>query len=226
MRTYYSSTSILQIDGFTRSFDSASLLSRMMLSGKGSGEEIVVIKRLLHNDNVLLKSRYRNTWLAMFKSSVHAALHQCKLASTSLKRKNIDGFRNLQVPDFSSAMVSDLSLPSMAFVQVKIFKTFDVKIGRSGRGTLNSSHSLDWARAVVDLDRYVRNASNPPYQLINPAQTYPLLTSTELSALKDLTYYCLDSSDELVDDQESDGLHDVADDEDEMGDDDDDIVVA
>lgn len=198
----------------------------MMLSGKGSAEEISIIKRLLQNDNLKLKSRYRSSWVSMCKTAVHVALHQCKLAANALKRNSIPGFRNLQVPEFSSTLVSDLSLPSIAFVQVKIFKTFDVKLGKSGRGTLNSSHSVDWARSVVDLDRYIRNVSNPPYQFINSAHTYPALTDAELNALKDITYDGLDTQDELVYDEGSDEEAGVGDEDVDIDDDDEDVSVA
>lgn len=154
---------------------------------KGKQEEIASIRRLLADGAFKLNTKYSGTWASMCKAAADEAVCNCKLTAASLEKTKFKAFANLPIPIPSGDRPLQLAYPSLAFVVMKMYKTFDVKLGRAGRGNLNTSHCRDWVTSIEELVDHIRNRqATQPLQFIDQSYQYKVLTDMDHVTLKQL----------------------------------------
>lgn len=156
----------------------------MSARNKGTREEIAELRKLVRNNALKTSPQHRHVWAQMCKGAALDAKYHCTLTAKALQKTKIEAFQDLHVPDVT-APVFQLTLPSLAFVALKMYKTIEVKFGRAGRGNLNLSHSNDWAILVEELHDYVctPDIRNHP-QILDPTKIYSPLSTDELIAIR------------------------------------------
>lgn len=170
---------------------------------RGTKTERDAIKALLNNASFQKSPQYRGTWTEMLNSAASDAFYHCTLVSKTLSRSNIDDFKRLPVPAFRRDSNYELSIPSIAFVVTKIYKTLDVKLGKGGRGTLNASHYHDWVREIRAITAQLSNTNNTVcFQYLDTQRTYDPLTTVQLDYLNKFTIGTIDSDSDGIEESE------------------------
>lgn len=154
---------------------------------KGSDIQIRHIRAMIKNNNFKLMSKYKPAWDYMSMSAVDDAIFHCKLISTKLEKSNVPGMMELSGAELPSPKTIQLSLSSIAFIVVKIYKIFEIKLGLKGTGTLNGCHSVYWVRQIEQIHSYINNSQKAnPLQFLDASYTYPPLTDRQKSLLNEL----------------------------------------
>lgn len=167
---------------------------------KGSTAQISEIQKLIADNGFKFRHKYASTWSQMCRSAIEETIIQCRLAVAQLKKSHLKGLDNLDVPSFTLSQPLHLPIPSLAFVVLKIYKTFDVKLGTAGRGNLNVSHSTDWVRNVEIIVSHLRkHQSSKPLQFIDPTSPFTFLSQQQILQLKNLKEWSSNDSNENED---------------------------
>lgn len=151
---------------------------------KGTQEQINSIKALLQDDAIKTDPSYRPAWIEMCKAAALDASYNCTLTSKALRKSKIGAFADLHIPDVTLPTFR-LSLPSLAFVYMKLFKNLDVKLGKAGRGNLNLSHAPDWVATVEELQDYIAAPVQSRHpQILDPNLIYTVIPADELANIR------------------------------------------
>lgn len=112
--------------------------------------------------------RYRIMWTQMCYAATKDAKYHCSLTSKALRVTIFQGFQNLVIPDTDSTSYK-LSIPSLAFVATKMYKSFEVKLDRVRRRYLNFSHAASWVSYVHEINDHIfGRVSGPALQILDP----------------------------------------------------------
>lgn len=115
---------------------------------EGSFEEMRCIRSLLSRDNFKTQGKYRGTWAAMCTAAAKDAIYYCTLITKVLRKIKIPAMTVLDITDICYPQFY-LSIPSLAYVMTKMYKTFEVKLGTCARRALNQSHAF---HSVADVE--------------------------------------------------------------------------
>lgn len=146
---------------------------------KGTVAERKHIRDLLKNDSFKNSPRYAKAWTHMSNAAAQDAFYHCTLLVKSLGKTTYEKLKKLPLPSFRADQNQNLSIPSLAFVVTKIYKTFDVKLGKVGRGNLNASHSHDWIRQLQEIVELLATDNNGNVQYLPTTRTYIPLTDDD-----------------------------------------------
>lgn len=94
-----------------------------------------------------------------------------------------------------------------------MYKTFDVKLKRVSRGSLNVSHAPDWAAEMDELNDYITSDNRPfKLQFFDPERVYAPVSDDILKYIREHRY-STGSDDNFLcsseDDADSDNIIDV-----------------
>lgn len=154
---------------------------------KGTAEEVLSIKKLLQNDAFKLKSKYRITWKNMCTAAARDAHYHLNILASSLRRTKLPALTALQRAESTDETNCRLCVPSLAFVLVKIYKTLQIKLGKSGKGSLNVSHGADWAHSVESIEAHIADTQSAQvFQYLDPLQDYEPLSQSQALYIKKL----------------------------------------
>lgn len=156
----------------------------MFGSMQGTHDEVARIRRLLLNNSFKMDSIYRVTWENMSDAEAKDAQYHCTITSKMLHATKIASFTALYSPKISAPSLI-LSIPSLAFVAIKIYKTFDMKLRKLGRRNLNRSHVHDWVAYVEEINDYISgNIQGRTLQILYPHILYRPLSAEELISIR------------------------------------------
>lgn len=148
----------------------------------GTVAERAAIKELLQDDKFRKSQTYRNALVHMCNSAAQDAFYHCSLLVKCLEKSKFDNLKKLRLPPFKRDQNQELSIPSLAFVVTKIYKTFDTKLGKLGCGVPNASHSHDWIREVHNLSDNISDPGHSTqYQFLPSTRTYHKLTDADIA---------------------------------------------
>lgn len=170
---------------------------------EGTTEEKAKIIQLLKDDSFKMVQVYRPVWSRMCNSAAKDAAYHSNLTSKKLAKSNIAGLMDLTIPDYTLPSFR-LSIPSLAFVYMKIYKTFDIKLAKIGRGNINLSHAQDWAVAVDKCNDYIAtNRRNVKLNVFDSERMYAPLPDDVVDKIRqhrtegdvELGMFCSDGDD-------------------------------
>lgn len=133
----------------------------------------------------------------MFNAAAADSFYHCNLLVKSLSKAKYEGLKSLPLPPFRTDQDHQLSIPSMAFVVTKIFKTLDVKLGKACRGSLNASHCHDWIRHMEDIADIVEDSSSVRrIQFLPLTRSYDKITAADRAYTNKFVMDTVDSGDD------------------------------
>lgn len=158
----------------------------MAPTGKGSSIEKLKIE-YLSSDNILrTRENYKAAWYAMFRAGFSDVQTHCRMISNSLSNTKYPQLKTLDIPSIpAEPQKCHLTIPAIAFVITKLFKTFDTKLEKASQRSLNGSHSKDWVRPVRYLQLQVAgNQDTNPYSFMITKHKYQPLSGSALQELE------------------------------------------
>lgn len=115
---------------------------------------------ITEKNTIIFDSRYRQYWASMLKHVAEDVVEHCSLLFTSLAKIKIPALVDLPVSSVPVGDFCPLFIPSTALVVTKLYKTFDLKLSRKKRGSLNASHARPWLRLIRHIKLYLLTTTN------------------------------------------------------------------
>lgn len=165
----------------------------MIPTGKGTNAENRKIRYLISGDRLKMNKLYYNSWASMFKAVFDDVESHCTMLAKTLKKSKVPGLRDLEVPVAPPLDECHPTIPVVAFVVTKLFKTFDTKMEKESNRSLNGSHATNWVRHIKDLYKNLDEEDDKKYSFLSKASHYDELTDNVVDRLNNLAYNCAGS---------------------------------